>query len=1143
MSVHFFIDRNTNNNNIIQLQSQKFGPIDSNNYRTTSLFTIASDTPAFATTNGKFLIFDNTADTSLVNLIISSIEDYPNNMTPRIRYYVYRGLKREDFMYINNGTQTVHPLNYAKDNKLELLVHLYANDSALTLAKIYYTGDPDYINNLMKSNGAQLKKGLKIGSFKKLDNYSPGFELAVDIREHEYLYDLAFAKTADHKITVSTGSGTAGNEPRNILAKREGIHAFMDPAVFWALQYSNGIIFDGMTHNANESQFFYDKFLNFFFTKDLFYLDLRNFCDYSLNFFQDQEVNGFNLSYNINSKNSDTAIYTNASYYTDYWPIKIFNHAAYGNNNFIILNIKFFDNNFQSPVLYIDYGIIPATCKWQNGFTNSSIAGEFEIVKKDEFRFRFSREIQLIIPCLTLTQGVVKLPWFNRVYYFDGEINNTSKFHKTPFDYLFGSITKERVGYVGYNQTSPYTGDAISLYKHRKVCVPRGRGFNTPLVVQTGIGISVNSVIFYAKVIGESKKVSSINPIQKNDSFNSVQENSYIIDANYKSKSQNYSKYEFGNLNILFQKAGSTLQLHLKKEDIYAIQQKINNAMSLTTPTNLMPSNFELRFVFDPFVGVQSGENFWYGNAIVKLRGLTQNGDEKVLENLDATSQLFINSSDWITYNSCNFSSFPGGIPTIIGDEIYHEFETSKLNEILKDICSLYYGKLSQNKLDTEDFNTVEDFISIWRKKYYGVYDKSSDEPKKEGEKGKFWAKKLAHFSPFEMAIPSAFQGFYIGEDDFEKFFENPNSSAKSIKQIKYLFSSANENSIGDNPSPYIIDTITNTNNSVFHNKIDVGHLLYGLDGLIRDYDNTHENFKKLSIENSNYLTGYIADFVPGAAESRLYANGHMDKFKDFYYPTSNDISRLYEITAPDADILSDVDAFGLFNCYLYFKENINHHKIAVYRGKKILTLDFIFEYYYDSNFNINDSYNFPIDSNYLYRWLNFCRGFDIDKKQHNPQLDPSYNNLYYQGFVEKDSSGKYQWVADVQLPGNLEHYSKALLRKRAEQFAHFWYQIKFDELAVARTLFFGTYYTHIDFVAPVQSVLSLAVNSYSEPIRFERVGFPSSLEENLCKYIETDVSCPSSFSTDSTELEYVLNRFLTKVKQEFLNEKTRNNY
>lgn len=1041
-------------------------------------------------------------------------------------------------MVLFNGIYQIRDELYAQQNHIELLEDLYKNDSSLSLDKIYYNqSSTDNIHNIINQKGSIITKGRKVGFFKALSTQSPGFEVVLDATFlNNDLMNLSFAKKVEHKINVTFDPAyNPGNEPRNILAKREKIHGFIDPAVFWGMQFFEGIKYEGTIYSAKQhTEDFYNKFINPFITKGIFYLDIRNNLDYSLNYFNDQQINNNNIGTNYNHRDLDSAVFSDVSYYTNYWPICIRNTPIVGNNNHVILNTRFINQNFISPIIYLDYGIVPKSCKWNQGYANSSTATEFSLANTPELQFLPSQKIQLIQPCVVIGNDRFAISWFSRLYYFDGKINDgLNRFHKTPFDYIFGAISEKDIGHYVYNSSSTqnYNVDKVlNRYDQRKICVPEGRGVDYPLIVQTGLGLSASTVTFYGKVVNE---LYAYEP-PRNDSFLSILSGSNVIDTNQKTPYFNYGKYQTPSFGLVFQKMslnGKTFQLHLSAQEIFTIQEVIRQKQNSNfpnpnpLPTDINVTNQQLRFVFEIFQNSSNAEGFYFGQGFIKLAGMDHIGNEVIISDLQIpTANLFVHTTDWINFSSLLVAGQLIQLEDLLEENPYPEFTTTELVAMLQVLIDNYVDDI----IISPGANTLrsllcETFISSWRMIYYGSHDKS-----KGSSRG--LSRAFLRFEPFDMAIPNAPKNMHFGlayikwEDKIDQ----------------HLRSSANENSLRDNPSPYILDPAGD--------KIDLGHLLYGLDGLIHDYASTHDNFKKLSILYSNDFTGYIADFVPPAAEARLYDHGYKDKFEEFHYPVVKDFNRFYAIHAPVPDILSDADAFGVFRVYKYFMEHSDSVLLPEIKGERILTVQFLMYYYYNQSFNLNDTTNFPVASNYQLRWLNFCIGYDINGGIVENPL-PNGNELVYQGFIEKNiGTAKFEWVADNINVNGTEHQSKAKLRKRAEAFAHFWYQFRFQQKAIVGVLWDGQYsnnainlFSNEDL--SMQDFPDLLRNSPVKPIRFERVGNPTLVIE-LCKYIESNVySCPTSFPTNSTEIDIVLNKFLGDVKNMFLNEKSQMGY
>jgi len=127
---------------------------------------------------------------------------------------------------------------------------------------------------------------------------------------------------------------------------------------------------------------------------------------------------------------------------------------------------------------------------------------------------------------------------------------------------------------------------------------------------------------------------------------------------------------------------------------------------------------------------------------------------------------------------------------------------------------------------------------------------------------------------------------------------------AISVDQLRTAVSRlrqhADENEIGDNPSPYI---------EVGTDLIDVGHLLVGVDAIL--HPRTTTPFSSHGLTSAPGPATWAGDV--GAAMvylSEHRANGH--KSPDVRGNPSPTVESYYRNSAPMSDILGDVDAFGM---------------------------------------------------------------------------------------------------------------------------------------------------------------------------------------------------------------------------------------
>jgi hypothetical protein len=113
------------------------------------LFTIAQDTKAYATARGKILIYDNDANPSeLVNVVVKSYDSKTSSdgLSPGIKYYIYMGLRRSDFIDSSNT-----------DIEANLKAQLISAYPSIQLSDIYISGTPnETLYNRMITNGVMV---------------------------------------------------------------------------------------------------------------------------------------------------------------------------------------------------------------------------------------------------------------------------------------------------------------------------------------------------------------------------------------------------------------------------------------------------------------------------------------------------------------------------------------------------------------------------------------------------------------------------------------------------------------------------------------------------------------------------------------------------------------------------------------------------------------------------------------------------------------------------------------------------------------------------------------------------------------------------------------------------------------------------
>jgi hypothetical protein len=116
----------------------------------------------------------------------------------------------------------------------------------------------------------------------------------------------------------------------------------------------------------------------------------------------------------------------------------------------------------------------------------------------------------------------------------------------------------------------------------------------------------------------------------------------------------------------------------------------------------------------------------------------------------------------------------------------------------------------------------------------------------------------------------------------------------------RHLTARADENAVGDNPSPYVL--------LPSGEQVDIGHLFLGLDALL--HPRTTVPFSAYGVPNID-ATGWVADVGMASVWTTRHAEGAVDPRVSRRLPAP-DRDAYYLMSAPDADLLGDVDVFAM---------------------------------------------------------------------------------------------------------------------------------------------------------------------------------------------------------------------------------------
>ena len=116
----------------------------------------------------------------------------------------------------------------------------------------------------------------------------------------------------------------------------------------------------------------------------------------------------------------------------------------------------------------------------------------------------------------------------------------------------------------------------------------------------------------------------------------------------------------------------------------------------------------------------------------------------------------------------------------------------------------------------------------------------------------------------------------------------------------RHLTARADENGVGDNPAPYVL--------LPSGEQVDIGHLFLGLEALL--HPRTTVPFSAYGVPNID-ATGWVADVGMASVWTTKHAEGAPDPRVSRRLAAA-DRDAYYLMSAPDADLLGDIDVFAM---------------------------------------------------------------------------------------------------------------------------------------------------------------------------------------------------------------------------------------
>jgi hypothetical protein len=325
--MHFFIDHT-------QLTSQAstndgFGPSSAdptNKYDVSANFQLASEAKAFACQPGHLIVtdyFDVTAgalDPNLVNVILKPMVGLGVTF-PTVKYYIYRGIKRDSFFTGGNfnaegalsSCETVHKM--WEDWHASTPQPLDPGDLGFD-ASLPGTVQIEEIfgNSRAPLRARQVKEGEWIGTF----GFSKKICFEVIVESESLNLNLEYARKSKVQIDVSAMTATTPAEVHALRCEKEKILAYVDPAALFGMHFYVGVSGFGLT--ALYADTLATTFLTQFSTATRVYLDIRSDKGYSYNFYENYGGGGASPNL-IKIKPGTAAAFVDDVYLNQGWPL------------------------------------------------------------------------------------------------------------------------------------------------------------------------------------------------------------------------------------------------------------------------------------------------------------------------------------------------------------------------------------------------------------------------------------------------------------------------------------------------------------------------------------------------------------------------------------------------------------------------------------------------------------------------------------------------------------------------------------------------------------------------------------------------------------------------------------------------------
>jgi len=1038
-----------------QGSAEKYGILsDNDKYRVTNLFDLSSSSTnpvqrlAFAMFDAQVFAQYQQGGTSLVNIVIKPLQSISANGI-RVKYVIYRGIETSS---LTDGTDLQTDAYYNGSGAGELNLNVYFSQTLVgrirdgrsdnfdlkVLGITRTPSDSDTIESVFRSveNDTNSNKVempvVKSGNI--LGIFTDSKEFGIDIVLDEPLEELTVLtlKKGVNEINVD---GLTGAEKRY---KQELIHSYIEAGAFYStfkISEDHVYVHDVYSNSSLISPNPLVDVLSSFQSHGKVFVDIRNEHSFSLNYFEDNISSG-GKHLKLKEDGTDFVGANELDYYVNNgWPILELTPSPSQADYLMPLTFGFLRDFNPVPVVFSDGFAIDDESKMIADYRKFKVDEEYEgelpgsqVI--DDWSKAFTYNIQ--VTGSTVRTAYLKL-YVNRRH-VPSYIPNTALKRENYLDNIIGPIK----GYEHYKRFNFFTPSQWGVFSRRKYLNDNG----IDKMVEVGAWLDGSNIVFYLNSTDTNLEEASLN---FGDAASGLSSSS-VLKTDFTKKGRSKPVTTAVNDN------GSSRKVLLQSPNY-----DFPNSAKL-----ILMSKVEFS-VLENYISVMTNVSEYQPIFLNFQDGQKINGGTVYFTKLKLDLSVFVT-----TTNQWQYSTISSNHPIIrtIDSQVYSsESAASGLGLDLSSVelsdaqigidDMLQYLALLENVYSSSDNDSFINFCTRVRVHSYGTSNSNL------GQAAKYvvfqWALPDANYSeglpnPLARRNLSTWTGLFMEKDKKEQF---------NIA-IRRITSHANENGVQDNPSPYLIVKKPHQTDPNVVDEIDFGHLLLGFEALYYSFSATSSNydvtnitgynggtikrtagipvngyceggasdkgqtgigdgFRKYNVYHPYDLCGLIGDI--GIASSDYFSHKHLGIHPDSNksgYPELPNLDRYFEYEAPDADLLSDIDAIGLWYAFNTLEANPG----AV--PERILLTD-IFTLFYKGESALRDGIDVktPLDSNY-------------------PYYTKEYRYFIFSHFLKfiKENGASYSWLpaGSANAPSTDWAPIKEAWRLRMFFFTQFWF-------------------------------------------------------------------------------------------------------